>query len=110
LKFAFKEADEIPSNLILELRQMYRETVTKNAVKFKKVGTAAIEQIKRHVYINGSLYGEGCKPKPTDQKEQSLRLKLALLTTIVAIGIIAVTASAAIFRVVFLSLNMALGM
>jgi hypothetical protein len=107
---ARKEADDIPSNLILEPRQMNRKALIKNAVKFERVGTAAFEQIKRRVYINDSLYGVECKPKPTDQKEQSLRLNSALLTTIVAIGIIAETCSATNFRVVFSSLNMAHGM
>ena len=106
---AFKEAEKIPSSLILELRQMYREALTKYVVKFERVGTAAIEQIKRRAYIDGGLYGEGRKSKPTDQKAQFLRLISALLKTIVATGIIAMTVSAAIFRVVISSLTMALG-
>ena len=106
---SFKEAETIPSILILEPRQMYSEALTKNVVKLERVGPAAIEQQKRRAYIDGSLYGAGRKSKPTDQKAQSLRLKSAVLTTIVTTGIIAATASAAIFRVVFSSLTMALG-
>ena len=107
---AIKEADETPSNLILEPRQMYREVLTKSAAKFERVGTATIERIKRRVRINDSLYGVRRKPKPADQKEQFLRLKSALLTIIVAIGVTVVTAPATILRVVFSSPSLALGM